>query len=216
MGGMQGWGAVKRPGDEPVFGRNGRPGRSRSACCRCGPPARTSTRSGTHSSRQSPMNYIDDGYYGRWLPRGRDAARRLRRSSRPARSRRGPATCAVKTSRSRPGPSRTSPTTRRPRPARCARSPSRRLSPSATRCAPRTSDPPETHAAAAVRAWSRGRDRRASSPRRCCRTHTPHFQGENAQHVYSVRFDSHELWGPDAERFTLNIDLYESYLEAAS
>ena len=42
------------------------------------------------------------------------------------------------------------------------------------------------------------------------------FQGENAQHVYSVRFDSHELWGPDAEDFTLTIDLCESYLEAAS
>jgi hypothetical protein len=43
-----------------------------------------------------------------------------------------------------------------------------------------------------------------------------HFQGENAQHVYSVRFSSDELWGPDAEKFTLNIDLFESYLEAAS
>lgn len=42
-----------------------------------------------------------------------------------------------------------------------------------------------------------------------------HFQGENAQHVYSVAFESTELWGPEAERFTLSIDLYESYLEAA-
>jgi nitrile hydratase len=40
-----------------------------------------------------------------------------------------------------------------------------------------------------------------------------HFQGENAQHVYSVRFDSHELWGADAEPFTLTIELFESYLE---
>jgi nitrile hydratase len=42
-----------------------------------------------------------------------------------------------------------------------------------------------------------------------------HFQGENAQWVYTVRFDSRELFGPDAERFDLNIDLYEDYLEAA-
>ena len=42
------------------------------------------------------------------------------------------------------------------------------------------------------------------------------FEGENAQHLYSVRFDSHELWGPDAEDFRLNIDLWESHLEAAS
>lgn len=41
-----------------------------------------------------------------------------------------------------------------------------------------------------------------------------HFAGENAQWVYTVRFDSHELLGADAERFELNIDLYESYLEA--
>jgi nitrile hydratase beta subunit len=41
------------------------------------------------------------------------------------------------------------------------------------------------------------------------------FQGENAQHVYSVRFDSHELWGADAEDFGLTIELYESYLEKA-
>jgi nitrile hydratase beta subunit len=41
-----------------------------------------------------------------------------------------------------------------------------------------------------------------------------HFQGENPQYVYSVAFDSHELWGPEAESFELAADLYESYLEA--
>jgi nitrile hydratase len=43
-----------------------------------------------------------------------------------------------------------------------------------------------------------------------------HFQGENAQHVYSVRFDSRELWGDSAESFGLTIEMYESYLEPAS
>jgi nitrile hydratase subunit beta len=43
-----------------------------------------------------------------------------------------------------------------------------------------------------------------------------HFQGENPQHVYSVRFDSRELWGADAEPFTLTVDLFESYLETTS
>jgi nitrile hydratase len=42
-----------------------------------------------------------------------------------------------------------------------------------------------------------------------------HFLGENPQHVYNVAFESTELWGPDSEPFTLGIDLYESYLEAA-
>jgi nitrile hydratase subunit beta len=41
------------------------------------------------------------------------------------------------------------------------------------------------------------------------------FQGENPQYVYSVRFGSRELWGPEAEPFELTIDMYESYLEAA-
>jgi nitrile hydratase len=41
-----------------------------------------------------------------------------------------------------------------------------------------------------------------------------HFIAENPQHVYTVAFDSTELWGPEAERFTTHLDLYESYLEA--
>ena len=40
------------------------------------------------------------------------------------------------------------------------------------------------------------------------------FEGEHAQHVYTVGFASTELWGPDAEPFTLHADLFESYLEA--
>jgi nitrile hydratase len=40
-----------------------------------------------------------------------------------------------------------------------------------------------------------------------------HFLGENPQHVYNVSFDSHDIWGPEAEKFTVNFDLYESYLE---
>ncbi|MGI8329851.1 nitrile hydratase subunit beta [Actinomadura scrupuli] len=40
-----------------------------------------------------------------------------------------------------------------------------------------------------------------------------HFLGENPQHVYSVRFDSRELWGAGAEPFALTVEMYESYLE---
>jgi nitrile hydratase subunit beta len=43
-----------------------------------------------------------------------------------------------------------------------------------------------------------------------------HFQGENPQHVYSVRFDSRELWGAGAERFSVTVEMYESYLETTS
>jgi nitrile hydratase beta subunit len=40
-----------------------------------------------------------------------------------------------------------------------------------------------------------------------------HFEGENPQHVYTVRFDSHELWGADTERFALTAEMFESYLD---
>lgn len=43
-----------------------------------------------------------------------------------------------------------------------------------------------------------------------------HFLGENAQHCYQVAFDAKDLWGADAEDFVLHIDLFDSYLEAAS
>jgi len=43
-----------------------------------------------------------------------------------------------------------------------------------------------------------------------------HFQGENPQYVYSVRFGSGELWGADAEPFAVTAELYESYLETTS
>ncbi len=43
-----------------------------------------------------------------------------------------------------------------------------------------------------------------------------HFLGEEARPVYAVAFESTELWGDEAEPFTLTIDLYEPYLEAAS
>jgi nitrile hydratase len=43
-----------------------------------------------------------------------------------------------------------------------------------------------------------------------------HFQGENPQHVYSVRFDSRELWGADAEPFAVTVEMFESYLETTS
>jgi nitrile hydratase len=43
-----------------------------------------------------------------------------------------------------------------------------------------------------------------------------HFEGENPQHCYTVEFDSRELWGPQAERFRLSIDLFEPYLETVT
>jgi nitrile hydratase len=43
-----------------------------------------------------------------------------------------------------------------------------------------------------------------------------HFQGENPQHLYSVRFSARDLWGGQAgERDSVYADLWEDYLERA-
>ncbi len=43
-----------------------------------------------------------------------------------------------------------------------------------------------------------------------------HFVGENPQYVYTVRFESRELWGADAESFGVTAEMFESYLEPGS
>jgi len=43
-----------------------------------------------------------------------------------------------------------------------------------------------------------------------------HFLGENVQHCYGVTFDSKTLWGQDAEPFQLSLDLFDDYLEPVS
>ncbi|WP_433507151.1 SH3-like domain-containing protein [Pseudonocardia halophobica] len=40
------------------------------------------------------------------------------------------------------------------------------------------------------------------------------FAGENAQHVYTVRFSAHELWG-DGDDVVVTLELFETYLERA-
>jgi nitrile hydratase len=43
-----------------------------------------------------------------------------------------------------------------------------------------------------------------------------HFQGEQPQHLYSVRFRAQELWGDSASpRDSVYLDLWDSYLERA-
>jgi nitrile hydratase subunit beta len=43
-----------------------------------------------------------------------------------------------------------------------------------------------------------------------------HFLGEKPQHVYSVRFSAHELWGEEAKpQDSVYLDLFDDYLESA-
>lgn len=39
-------------------------------------------------------------------------------------------------------------------------------------------------------------------------------QGEQPQWLYTVRFDAHELWGPDTTASAVHVDCWESYLQA--
>jgi nitrile hydratase len=39
------------------------------------------------------------------------------------------------------------------------------------------------------------------------------FEGENPQYVYTVQLRSDELWGAGAEPFAVTIEMFESYLE---
>jgi nitrile hydratase len=43
-----------------------------------------------------------------------------------------------------------------------------------------------------------------------------HFQGEQRQHVYSVRFTARELWGENASpKDSVHLDMWDDYLELA-
>ena len=43
-----------------------------------------------------------------------------------------------------------------------------------------------------------------------------HFEGENPQHVYCVGFDSADLWGDGGDPCTVYLDVFDDYLEAES
>jgi nitrile hydratase subunit beta len=214
MGGMQGWGAVKRPGDEPVFGEKWE-GRAFALGLLSMRTSGTNLDSFRHAlDRQSPMNYIADGYYGRWC----HAAETLLVDSSII----APGAVEAR-ARNRRGENVEEPAWPEPNKPDYA--------PTAAGSLREVTEPPAFAVGDRVRAkdihptrhtrltrYVRGREGVIARIRPSAVLPDTHatFEGENAQHVYSVRFDSHELWGPDAEEFTLNIDLWESYLEATS
>jgi nitrile hydratase len=214
MGGTEGWGGalVPMPG-EPVFAE---PWEARAFAI-----ALLSMRmSGTNLdafrhalSRLGRADYLDDGYYGRWL---HGAENLLYDSSIIA-----PGTVEARAANLAGGNVAEPPA---PRPDKPDYKPtaagSIRTIDAPQRYAPgqrvraRTFDPPGHtrlpryvmgHTGVVV----------AVEPAQVLPDTHAHFLGENAQWVYRVRFDSQELFGAGAERFDLNADLYEDYLEAA-
>jgi nitrile hydratase subunit beta len=214
MGGTQGWGHVPRPGPEPVFGEEWE-ARAFAMSLLSMRLSGTNLDAFRHALERLPAReYLMDGYYGRWL----HAAELLLTDSSiiakgavDARMRRN----AGEDVEEPPAPEPNKPD----------------YAPTAAGSLRTVDTAPKFFVGDRVRTKDlhpRGHTRFAGYVRRregvvaavrpaalLPDTHA-HFQGENPQHVYTVTFDSHELWGPGEESFELNIDLFESYLEAAS
>ncbi len=159
--------------------------------------------------RTPPVDYLTLGYYGRWraslerilvergvLAAGEVAARTSGQPSTP------PATAPVPPGETEYGFERT--VARAPRFAAGARVRTRVVSPTGHTRLPR---------------YVAGRGGVVDRVRAAYvypDTHA-HGGGEDAQHLYSVRFEGRELWGDAAEPATaLLIDLFEPYLEPAA
>lgn len=214
MGGAQCWGAVRAPEPEPVFDERWE--------ARAFALALLSMRlSGTNLDafrhaleRLRPVDYLADGYYGRWL----HAAELLLTDSSII----APGAVTAR-ARAKAGEQVEEPAT--PEPNKPDYAPTAAGSLRSIDAAPafavgdrvRTKD---MHQRGHTRLCGYLRRRegtvKALRPAALLPDTHAHFQGENAQHVYTVAFDSAQLWGKDEETFVLNADLFESYLEAAS
>jgi nitrile hydratase len=213
MGGMQGWGGVIIDPEEPVFHE---PWEARAFAF----GALSARLSGTNLDamrhaidRQHPVDYLVDGYYGRWLgcvetllvdsgvlaPGAVEARARKLRGEDVA----------------EPEP----PVEHKPD-----------YTPTGPGSLREAEAAPRFAVGQSVRAKTTANDGHTRLPRYVRGktgtvvtiqpaqvlpdTHA-HFVGENAQHVFAVRFDSTELWGAAAQPFNLTIDLYDDYLEPA-
>jgi nitrile hydratase beta subunit len=213
MGGMQGFGPVSVERDEPVFHERWE--------SRAFAMALLSMRvSGTNldafrhaADRLAPVDYLVDGYYGRWL----GIAETLLTDSDIIAP--GAVEARARKLRGEDVSEPPEPTPNKPD-----------YQPAAGGSLRQVDTPPDFAVGDRVRAkdihpkghtrlprYVRGRAGvvRQIQPSAVLPDTNAHFLGENAQHVYSVEFDSRELWGEDSEPFVLTIELYESYLEAA-
>ena len=212
MGGMQGWGTVAIDPDEPVF-REGWHGRAFAMGAMSMGLSGTNLDAFRHGlERLHPDEYLGDGYYGRWLacaetllvdsgvlPPGAVEAR--------ARSLMGESVEEpADVEENKPVYERGGPGSLRKIDVPPAFSPGDRVRAKDMRTGGHTRLP----------AYVRGRSGtvHALRPSALLPDTNAHFAGENPQHVYTVEFDSTELWGPGAEAAKLRIDLFESYLEA--
>jgi nitrile hydratase subunit beta len=212
MGGTQGWGPARVPTDEPPFAE---PWEGRSFALTVLTMGRISGRNldaFRHAlGRLHPVDYLVDGYYGRWL----NAAELMLTDSAVL----APGAVDARARRNR-GEDVEEPAF--PEPAR----PDYRAT--AAGSLREVDHEPAFEVGAVVRTKDLHPEGPTKLPRYLRRrTGTVHalrpahvlpdthavFAGENPQHVYTVAFPSTELWGPDAEPFTLHAEVFESYLE---
>jgi nitrile hydratase len=211
MGGTEGWGTVAIPPDEGVFSE-----RWEAKAFAFG--ALSARLSGQNLNamrhaidRQHPYDYLVDGYYGRWL----GAVETMLVDSGLL----APGAVEARARRLR-GEDVSEPPD--PTPAKPDYQPTTGGSLRQVDAPPRFTVGDRVRARAQSGAghtrlprYVRGHEGTVAAvqPAQVLPDTNAHFIAENAQHVYAVAFDSTELWGDDAESFTLTIDLYDSYLE---
>ena len=211
MGGTHGWGTVAIEPDEPVFEEQWHARTFALGLASMGASG-TNLDAFRHAlERLHPVEYLADGYYGRWLA----AAELLLVDSGvlapgavEARARRlggedvvEPADVEVR----KPSYERGGPGSLRQIDVEPAFEVGQQVRARDLR------KPGHTRMPAYVRGRTGVVD--ARRPAAVLPDSTAHFTGEDAQHVYTVRFESTDLWGSDAEVSTVYIDLFESYLE---
>ncbi len=212
MGGKQGWGTVAVDPDEPVFATEWE-GRAFAMGAMSGGLSGTNLDAFRHAlERLHPMEYLIDGYYGRWLA----CAELLLVDSGII-----PAGAVEARAQKLLGNDVDEPTEaveNKPQYERGGGGSLRQIDAAPGFAVGDKVRARDMHVSGHTRmpSYIRGRDGVVSAirPAAVLPDATAHFTGEDAQHVYTVDFDSTTLWGPDAEPATLKIDLFESYMEA--
>lgn len=213
MGGTEGWGSVEIDPNEPVFKEDWEARAFALSLASMGVSG-TNLDAFRHGlERLHPVDYLSEGYYGRWI----STAELLCVDSGILAP--GAVAARARTLRGEQVDEPADVETRKPQYERGGAGSLRQIE-----------DAPKFEAGQTIRASSqrksghtrlpayvRGRTGTviARRPAAVLPDSTAHFVGEDPQHVYTVEFDSTELWGENAEKSKVRIDLFESYMEAA-